>query len=457
MQRRQFLQLGGIGAAVTVDNLLFGSRTEADPKPGTVREPARDLPVVDTADVIVCGAGPAGVAAAIAAGCKGAKTILLETHGCLGGIWTSGALTWLLDYTNKAGLMKEIVESMNARGARGLTKKGTGTNAFDTEVMKLFLEELCEKAGVRIQLHTRVCAALKDSANRLSHVATESKSGREAFAGKVFIDCTGDGDLGAQAGCGWDMGYRQSGLTQPMSMIALVAGITTAETNQFVRTEDVPSKDSKANLRAEIKRGGHLSSYSGPSMFPVRDGLYITMINDEHGYKADNIRHLTAATLHARKELHKMIDGLRALGGPWKNIYLVATAEQIGVREGRRIRGLYTVTADDLREGRQHKDAICRATFGIDVHSIHPVEGNKAIEKISFRAKPYDIPLRALIAKDVQGLMMAGRCISGDFIAHSSYRVTGNAVAMGEAAGKVAALAAQTNRLPQAVNVSEIT
>jgi hypothetical protein len=135
------------------------------------------------------------------------------------------------------------------------------------------------------------------------------------------------------------------------------------------------------------------------------------------------------------------------MGGPWKNLHIVATAAQIGVREGRRIHGRYTVTADDLREGRKHEDAVCRVTFPIDVHSTDPTK-DKGIVGAGFRAKPYDIPLRALIAKDVDGLMMAGRCISGDFIAHSSYRVTGNAVAMGEAAGKTAAEAAKSGKLP---------
>ena len=113
------------------------------------------------------------------------------------------------------------------------------------------------------------------------------------------------------------------------------------------------------------------------------------------------------------------------------------------------------MTAEDLREGRTHPDGVCRVTFGIDVHSTDP-QKEKGIERTGFRAKPYDIPLRALIARDVQGLLMAGRCISGDFIAHSSYRVTGNAVALGEAAGITAALAAQGNRLPQDVPWGEI-
>src|SRR5690606_31755632 len=117
-----------------------------------------------------------------------------------------------------------------------------------------------------------------------------------------------------------------------------------------------------------------------------------------------------------------------------------------------RIRGRYTVLQDDLAQGIRHDDAVARVTFGIDVHALSADDNKKhAIMPKPIKAKPYDIPLRALIARDVDGLMMAGRCISGDFIAHSSYRVTGNAVAMGEAAGVTAALAALSKRLPQDV------
>lgn len=454
MKRRDFFTLAASGATLP---LVAPALAAPVATPGAVAEPARELPVSGAADVVVCGAGPAGVAAAIAAARKGAKTALIETHGCLGGIWTAGALTWILDYANKPGLMSEIFKGLEARGGRAMKRDGHGTGAADTEVMKLLLEELCAKAGVEIQLHTRVCAAIKDGGKRLTHVVTESKSGREAFQGKLFIDCTGDGDLAARAGCGFDYGAPESGVGQPFSLIALVTGIHAAEVAGFYRDDDRPSDwaQPKDRLRAEMERAGHSPSYSKPSMFRVRDDFFIVMINHEYGVKGTDARDVTRATLHARKELHTLVDGLRSLGGVWKNIRLVATAEQIGVRESRRIHGLYTVSAEDLRLGRTHEDAVCKATFGIDVHSTG-VKNGKAIEKAGFKAKPYDIPLRALIARDVQGLMMAGRCISGDFIAHSSYRVTGNAVALGEAAGKAAAAAALSGRFPQEVKISEL-
>ncbi|MDD4441736.1 MAG: FAD-dependent oxidoreductase, partial [Kiritimatiellae bacterium] len=162
------------------------------------------------------------------------------------------------------------------------------------------------------------------------------------------------------------------------------------------------------------------------------------------------------ATLRARRELHALVDGLRGTGGVWQNVRLVSTAEQIGVREGRRLHGLYTVTAEDLRQGARFEDAVCRATFCVDVHALDQNK-NKAIDKkVAWRTKPYDIPLRALIARDVSGLMFAGRCISGDFIAHSSYRVTGNSVALGEAAGRVCALAALSGRLPAEIPFKDL-
>ncbi len=127
------------------------------------------------------------------------------------------------------------------------------------------------------------------------------------------------------------------------------------------------------------------------------------------------------------------------------------------MRDGRRIHGRYTVNRDDLATGARHDDAVTRATFGVDIHA-HDKEANdkKAIIHADFKFHPYDIPLRALIAKDVDGLLMAGRCISGDFTAHASYRVTGNSVAMGEAAGATAAVAARTRRPPHEVAWSEV-
>jgi hypothetical protein len=143
------------------------------------------------------------------------------------------------------------------------------------------------------------------------------------------------------------------------------------------------------------------------------------------------------------------------LGGIWSKVRIVTTAAQIGIREGRRIHGLYSLTKEDLMRGAKFEDGVCTVNFVVDVHSLVKGEGG-GYGNNGVKMKPYQIPLRSLIAKDVNNLMMAGRCISGDFYAHASYRVTGNAVPMGEAAGKIAAKAALTMRLPKEIKWNEV-
>ncbi len=413
-------------------------------------EAERDVPIVHHADVVVCGAGPAGVAAALAAARAGARTCLLEVHGCLGGVWTAGLLSWVIG-AEQPGIMMEIMAELDRRGARGVTRRNRFS--YDAEAMKLLLEQLCAQAGVTVQLHTRVVAAGRDANNRLAVAVTESKSGRQAWAAKVFIDCTGDGDLAHLAGCGVDLGHPETGQTQPMSLVALVTGVHADLIRPFVGGG---LKEPKKRLLAEIQRAGVEPSYEGPTLFPVRDELFALMANHEYGASAMDAAQVTAATLQARGEVHRIVEALRALGEPWADLRIVATGEQIGVREGRRIHGQYTVTRDDLLAGRRHDDAVCRVSFGMDIHSVDPRQGKVTTPQHGARVQPYDIPLRALIAKDVDGLMMAGRCISGDFFAHASYRITGTAVAMGQAAGVAAAVAAATDRSPRDVPWAEV-
>jgi hypothetical protein len=328
---------------------------------------------------------------------------------------------------------------------------------YDVEMMKLLLEAMCLEAGVEVQLHTRVVAAARNDGNRLVLAITESKSGRQAWSGEVFIDATGDGDLAARAGCRFDYGRKGTAEAQPMSMICLVSGITPEGVGEFVRglAEPKGERNPKGRLKAEMERAGVSPSYSQPTLLYIRDGLFCLMANHEYGVAGTDAAQVSEATLRGRAEVHRLVNALRSLGGCWKGLRIVATAEHIGVREGRRVRGLYQVTKEDLAKGARHDDAVCRCAFPVDVHSTDPKK-NKGIMREGVRAKPYDIPYRALVAKDVKGLLVAGRCISGDFIAHSSYRVTGDAVAMGEAAGVAAALAAQSKRLPQDVAWGEI-
>lgn len=408
------------------------------------QEPSRVIPVAAHADVIVCGGGPAGVAAAIASGRTGARAVLLEGQGCLGGIWTSGLLSWIIDAGGKRGIMAEIIARLDCRSAR---KQSEGEDfTYDAEEMKLLLEEMCGEAGVTVLLHTRVVHACVNGEGRLSYAITESKSGRQAWSAELFVDATGDGDLAAQAGCRFELGRPGTGETQPMSLMALVAGIRLEDTAPFVMNG--LSEEPKHKLLEQMAQAGVRPSYSGPSLFHIRDGLFALMANHEYGASAIDAMQISQATVQARREMHHIVDGLRAAGGVWSGLYIASTANHIGMREGRRICGRYVVDEEDLLKGRKHEDAVCRVRYGIDIHSTNPLKG-KGFGDDGKQSLPYEIPLRALIAADADGLLLAGRCISGDFVAHSSYRVTGNAVAMGQAAGATAALCALSGILPQ--------
>lgn len=463
MKRRKFIQWG---AASPLLSLPFAYQANGSTiiQADSIDEPKRTVSVAGSYDVIVSGAGPAGVSAAIEAGRNGAKTLLIEAHGCLGGVWTSGLLTWILDQSNKPGLMREIESKLVERGGVSRSIDTGGTLSFDAEMMKLLLEELAMDAGVDVLFHARVVASAKNDYKKLTHVVTESKSGREAWSASQFIDTTGDGDLAALSGCGFDLGRQGDQALQPFSMLALVSGINFDEITKYSRwaADSKAGSPSKKFLLEEIVKGGVLPSYLKPGLYPIHKGLYMMMANHEYGYSPLNAMEVSKATLHARKEVNAIINALKSNGGVWKDIQLVATGEQIGTREGRRIHGIYTVTKEDLMNGATFKDSVCKVTFGVDVHSVSKQDeesGNKEKGKSynqGIKSKDYDIPLRSLIAKDVGGLMMAGRCISGDFIAHSSYRVTGNAVAMGEAAGRVSAKASKENILPQDVNYQSV-
>lgn len=478
IHRREFFKTTAAGAVLGTSSLVFaddsaeihtgsdGSPSSPDLVRGDVLrtsgtlvgdqqsfiESQREIPVAGRTQVIVCGGGPAGIAAALAAARAGADVRLIELAGCLGGVWTAGLLTKILDTDGKSGIMAELLKLFSERGSS--VARSTRGTVYDPEIAKLVLEELLVEAGVKILLHTRVAGAVTNKQNRLAAILTESKSGRQAWVADRFIDCTGDGDLAAQAGCRFDVGVGSGCACQPMSMLALLTGVDPDAVRPFIRET---SSSAKPKLLALMKTASINPSYRGPTLRHLHSGIYSIMTNHEYGVSAFDNEAITEATIRARREIHEIVNGLRKLGGPWKDIAVVATAEQLGVREGRRIRGRYQITAADLASGLRHKEAVCRAKFPIDVHALSTL-GNQEVDHSFAKGglKPYDIPYPSLVAADVDCLLMAGRCISGDFIAHSSYRVTGNAVPMGEAAGLAAAVSIRNNVMPHELSWREV-
>ena len=419
-----------------------------------ITETERQVPVVAEADVVVAGAGPAGIAAALAASRVGARVCLLEAHGCLGGVWTAGLLSWMFEM-NQPGIPREITRQLDQRGAR-IAGPDPNMYTYDVEEMKWLLEEMCVATDVRFQLHTRARACVMQG-QAIQAVITDSKSGAQAWRAHTFVDTTGDGDLAALAGCHYDLGKDASGACQPMTYMALVSVpdlqaaapyICFREGGDAHRHKTVNYETVHA-FRSEIERAGVEPSYRQTKLFQVRGNLLALMVNHEYGVSAIDAADLTRATVRGRAEVHRVVKGLQQLGGVWSGLQLVATCEQIGVREGRRIHGRYTVTQADLAAGRVHEDAVCKVHFGVDIHSTNGTasKGQDATAR-GVTMQPYDIPMRALVAREVSNLLLGGRCISGDFIAHSSYRVTGTAAATGQAAGVAAALCAAQDTAP---------
>lgn len=399
-------------------------------------EGPRTYPTPSTYDVIVCGGGPAGISAAISAGRSGLKTLLLESQGCLGGIWTSGLLCLVLDAGGKAGILEELERELQEREGYYTHRRGASFT-YDVETMKVLLDELCMKANVEVRFHTRVVAALRDG-DSIGAVVTEGPSGREAFVASLYVDATGNGDLAAHAGCEYDRGHPKTGQIQPATMFGIISGVPPQEMG-------TRGTDDKLKFRELLRSVGIEPTYQRPSLFRLpHPDLCCLMINHEFSIQCDDADAISEATIRGRRELYDAVKALQSVPD-WKDVRLVTTASHIGLREGRRIKGHYKVTLDDLLEGKRFEDGICLVRFGVDVHAVDPSDDERPYNQ-GLRSQPYNIPLRSLIARDVDNLAIAGRCVSGDFWAHSSYRVTGNAVPMGEAVGIAAGLSVKSKR-----------
>ena len=438
LTRRRFFESAVVASAAVVANSTPG----APAAPVSVRESARDVPVAGSCDVLVAGGGPAGIAAAVTAARKGAKVILLEMQGCLGGIWTGGLLSCLIG-VDKSEFDREILARLGKYGAVQPRRPKGRNMMYEPEYMKLVCEEMCMEAGVRIRLHTSVVGVVKDSSGRMiDAVVTESKKGREAWRAKYFIDTTGDGDLGALSGCGFDVGGEKPGdPEQPASLMAVVSIPDDRGISRYVTNE--PSNysadgkrivNAKLELLSALNKVGISPSYGHPTLFRIHKGLFALMANHEYDIPVDDADAITTATLDARREIFNITDALVTKGGDaWKGLRVVSTAERLAHRRARRLHGRYTLTIEDCFEGRKFPDGLCTCSFGIDVHAVSKAMNRKlpAGSPFSRRTKPYQIPLRSCRAKDLDNLFMAGRCISGDFLSQSSYRITGTAIGMG--------------------------
>lgn len=418
-------------------------------------EPGRELPVVREVDVVVAGGGPAGFAAAVSAARNGAKTLLIEATNCVGGMATSGMMSHWTGGTDSPILEEIIQRCAEMPGCEEERKDGAFKLRINHEKQKQAMFDMLENAGAEVWLHTRAVRPVMQD-GKICGVITESKSGREVVMAKVTIDSSGDGDIAAQTGAEFTKGREEDGLMQPVTTMFKIAGVDDERAiypGSFESLVEVPKGEIQALARKELPApAGHVLLY--PSPIP---GQVVVNMTNMTSIDGSDTRDLTKAELACRRQIPLIINFLHKYAPGYENCYVIAVAATVGVRETRHFKGLYTITPEDIIEARVFDDWIAtRNWFNFDIHSLKGPGLDPNGAQAHFKAKgKYTIPYGACVPQKTDGLLLAGRCISGTHKAHSNFRVMPICANMGQGIGLAAAMAAEQGIEPREVDVKE--
>lgn len=426
-------------------------------------------------DVLVVGGGTAGVGAAIAAARTGSRTLLVERYGFLGGVANVGLCLHTFHSSKGerivAGVPWEMITRMVEMGG------STGpvfienahmetTTPIDVEVMKYVTQEMVMESGARILYHTTpLDVTVEDGV--ITGVIVSNKGGRTLVRAKVVIDASGDGDIATWAGVPYEKGRKSDGKMQRMSMVFKVGNV------------DLP-----AAIRAIGKGGAWAPLPLTGERYPVwwsatlkdfadavaEEGLFLgtdefwgntvrareTNINASRmqGLDGTNADDLSRGEIEGKRQVFALWRFLRRHVPGFKDSFVAATAPFVGVRETRRMIGQYQLTAEDCLNGRKFEDGIAKVGYPIDIHD--PTSGKTLFTKIGGEDGSYDIPYRCLVPLDVDGLLLAGRCISTTHEAMASTRTMITGMMVGQAAGTAASLAVRSGARPRDVDPAEL-
>jgi hypothetical protein len=394
-------------------------------------------------EVLVCGGGCAGLAAALSSARRGARTTLVERAGFAGGIITAVGLPYFDGLIDKktgrfvvGGLATEMLRLMGAcqEGAKHIddcrpdliTKYWGSVRIPNTEEFKLLADRLLTEQSDRLQVlyHTFVCD-VETTGGAIKAVIVANKDGLVRIEARQVIDSTGDGDVAAWSGAP----VEKTKPLMPLTLHFRIGNVTPVKQTQAA---------AKAALQAE-QAAGRLPMFYGPGLIFAfaKDEAYIHAVRVPGD--ASDAADLSRMEIQGRKDAWVMFNAWKKSVPGFEDSYFIASGPYIGIRESRRIVGQYVLTGDDLRTNRRFDDAIATGCWFMDVHPNSSQTDKPYVN--GFQPDPYDIPYRSLVAQKVGNLLVAGRCHSATAEAAASSRVTVTAMALGEAAGTAAALA----------------
>lgn len=415
-----------------------------------IREAPRDIPVLETRDVVVLGGGPAGIAAAVAAARAGASTLLVERYGFLGGMATAGGVTNFCGlYANVYGEQTRVVrgvaddllarlERLDGLNAPHMVFGKILARAFDISAFKIAADDLVVSSGAGILFHAQATAVSATTPGKIDAVILETKSGRVAVEARYFIDCTGDADVAAWSCAPFELDVSAGGMMYPSTMYR-VGGVDPVRAGEAWRT--IPKLMDEAVARGiRFPRKGAIVR---PQKQPSEWRANITQLKNEDGTAVNGVdaRSLSRGEIEGRRQVRETFEFLRSVPG-FEHAYLTEIAPQVGIRETRRILGDYVLTEADILDCASFEDTIGVNGWPVENHVAGDVDWRwpRIPESRGFN----HLPFRMMLPANIENLLVAGRCASMTHLGQSAARVTGPCLAMGEAAGSAAALAARS-------------
>jgi hypothetical protein len=416
-------------------------------------------PIEEAGDLVVVGAGSAGVAAALAAARLGLAVTLVDPASHPGGTLVSGIP--ILGYHDGVrqvvkGIADEIACALRRAGGSVSDPAAGTTVEADPERLKLVILDLLEAAGVRLRLHT-LSAGVDAADGRIRHVLVEGKGGRRALASPLVVDATGDADIARAAGVPVEVGRRGDGRTQPMTLMFGIGGIDKAAFIAWGGGDRYKAYDRLEQVWRGLAAAG---GFRNPRTRDFSHFWGAPNRSDEWAFNATRVlaldgsdsRSLTRAECEGRHQVHELVDGfLRPHIPGFARCYVAWTAAKIGVRETRRIVGAYTLTRQDIWDFVRFPDTICHGSYPIDIHSPSGAGTEFPIDHF-YGGRHWSVPYRSLVPVGCANLLVAGRCISAEHEALAAVRVMANTMAMGEAAGTAMALCRRRGIAPAALD-----